>query len=266
MEKPWLKIGGADLRGIYDDSDYVPDESVDAIVTSPPYKRRDGLTLELCAALGRFSSRVLRPGGRLFVNFAQLRTEGFSKPYDAREEIEREAPRLKTGQTIIWVKSLAIDGKTRGHYTPIHPRSPTLNYGWEFVWTWFKPPESLDRLAVGVPFADKSNLKRGTRGKNGDLHCAGDVWFIPYKTTGAKTKKYTSGHKKAYEFPEELAERCLKVSGVMAGSVVCDPFLGGGTVACVAKRMGASAYGIEVDPDTAATARARWEEASVADA
>jgi modification methylase len=102
-------------------------------------------------------------------------------------------------------------------------------------------------------------MKRGTRGKHGDLHCAGDVWVIPYKTTGRKKKKATAGLAHSYGFPEELAERCLKVANIAPGCTVLDPFMGSGTTACVAKRMGFHALGIELDDEAAAVARARWE-------
>ena len=142
----------------------------------------------------------------------------------------------------------------RGHYQPITGTSKVLNYCWEPVFTLWKPPEpDFDRLAVGVPFTHKSNRTRGTRGRHGDLHCAGDVWFIPHKTTGKEKKKL---HK--HEFPEALAERALKVSGVQPGGTVFDPFLGSGTTAVVAKRLGLNVYGTDRDHRELRVARTRW--------
>lgn len=149
----------------------------------------------------------------------------------------------------------------KGHYQPINSKSPTLNYCWETVYTFFKPPSGkLDRLAIGCPFTDKSNMDRGNRGQNGDLHCAGDIWWIPYRTTGAKAKKATAGLAHSYSFPEELVERALKLCEVGPGSMVCDPFLGGGTTAVVAKRLGCHTFGVELDQEAADVAVARWEE------
>jgi site-specific DNA-methyltransferase (adenine-specific) len=227
------------------------EESVDLVVTSPPYKRKDGFSESLMETMGTVLRYSLKPGGRVFFNFGQLR-EGLWRPYEAAELVWKWGF-MSPGQTIAWVKSVVIDGAQRGHYQPIGG-GKLLNYCWEPIFTFYKEPEpDLDRLSVGVPFADKSNMKRGTRGKHGDLHCAGDVWFLPYKTTGAKAKK-----KHSYEFPEELVERCVKVAGLEPGSTVLDPFCGSGTTLSVAKRLGHHAIGIEKDSETAEAARDRW--------
>jgi site-specific DNA-methyltransferase (adenine-specific) len=240
-------------------ADEVPACSVDVVFTSPPYKRKDGYSYPLMRELGRLIGRVLRPGGRVFLNFGQLR-EGFARPYEARELVERMG-KLEPGQTIAWVKSAVIDGVQRGHYQPITMKSPTLNYCWEPIFTYHKPPElALNRLAIGVPFADKSNMRRGTRGKHGDLHCAGDVWFVPYKTTGATKKKATASMGNAYSFPVELPLRAIKLSNLARGCTVLDPFMGSGTTAVAAKMLGMHAWGIEMDPGKGPVIAERWDE------
>lgn len=238
------------------------DDSIDLAVTSPPYKRKDGYDPALMEAFGRLIGRVLKPGCRLFMNFGQLR-EGFARPFEARDIVERSSG-LIAGQTIAWIKSIAMPDRAtgelvqRGHYQPLNT-DRVLNYAWEPIFTYYKPPETdLDRLAIGAPFADKSNMTRGTRGKHGDLHCAGDVWFVPYETTGQKKKKASSKTAYAYGFPEGLVERCIKVSGILRGSVVFDPFLGSGTVAIVAKRLGMHAYGSDIDRNAITVSKARW--------
>ena len=233
-------------------------DAVDVIVTSPPYKIKDGYSDDLMRKLGRLISRALKPGGRAFVNFGQLR-DNFARPFEAQRLIASwhgQNWRLHPGQTIIWAKSIAIHGKQIGHYQPLNSNK-VLNYCWEYLFTFYRNHEEpLDRLALGVPYADKSNLKRGTRGKNGDLHCGGDLWFVPYKTTGQKTKK-----RHQYEFPEELVERCLKVAGLKPGAVVLDPFGGSGTTAAVAKRLGLSAIVLDKNDAHVKAALERWKAA-----
>lgn len=260
---PWLKVY---QHNVITDCTEIPDESVDLVVTSPPYKRKDGYSRALMQMLGKCLGRVLRPGGIVFFNFGQL-NEDLARPYEAQSAV-REGSRfprncsrdwLYTGQTIAWVKSIAVpDGSGRsfvkGHSQPIN--SPyLLYYNWEFVFTYYKKPRPrIDALSIGVEYADKSNLTRGTRGKHGDIRCAGDTWYIPYETTG-KTKK----KKHAYEYPEELVRRCIKLSGVKPGGVIYEPFLGSGTSVCVAKECGLNAYATELDPENIHVAVGRHE-------
>jgi site-specific DNA-methyltransferase (adenine-specific) len=223
---------------------------IDCLITSPPYKDRDGYSNELMARLGLIMNSCMNPGARAFVNFGQLR-EDFGRVFEVPLEIKQGD--LRIGQTIIWIKSISIDGPCIGHMQPINS-SRTLNYAWEFIYTFYRDPEpDIDRLSIGVPFADKSNLTRGGRGTNGDIRCAGDTWFIPYKTTGRTTKK-----KHRYEFPEELVERCIKLSNLKPNSIIMDPFSGSGTVASVAKRLGHSAVIIDRDPESIGIAADRW--------
>jgi DNA modification methylase len=62
-------------------------------------------------------------------------------------------------------------------------------------------------------------------------------------------------------FPPALVEPCIK-AGCPVGGTVLDPFLGSGTTAVVAERLGRSCIGIELSPEEAAGARERQVEAS----
>lgn len=74
-----------------------------------------------------------------------------------------------------------------------------------------------------------------------------DVWLI-------NTVPYKGGHFAA--FPPKLAETCI-LAGCPKGGVVLDPFLGSGTTAAVAKALGRSYIGIEINAEYCALARAR---------
>ena len=56
------------------------------------------------------------------------------------------------------------------------------------------------------------------------------------------------GYKHSASFPTELARRCIS-AGSLEGSVVCDPFVGSGTTALVAKRLGRHYIGIDINKD-----------------
>lgn len=214
----------------------IEDSSVDLVITSPPYKKKEGNDTGLMESLGLLIDRVLKPDGLAFVNLGQL-SESFRRQFEVPLEIEVGS--LKIWQTQIWVKSHCFDGPRKGHVTPINSKR-ILDFSWEYVYQYRKGNPELDKLAVGVPYADQGNLNRGDRGKNGDVRCAGDVFFIPYSTKGKTAKK---AHQ--YEYPEKLVERLIKLSGKGAGSVVLDPFAGSGTTLKVAESMGLIGIGID---------------------
>ncbi|MDQ4681404.1 site-specific DNA-methyltransferase [Stenotrophomonas maltophilia group sp. RNC7] len=57
-------------------------------------------------------------------------------------------------------------------------------------------------------------------------------------------------------FPEQLIEPCI-LAGSPAGGLVLDPFMGAGTTAVVAERLGRQWLGCELNPEYAAIAEAR---------
>jgi len=90
---------------------------------------------------------------------------------------------------------------------------------------------------------------------NDDLQMRSD-WTIPV-CGGPERLKDEHGHKlHPTQKPEALVARSLLAS-TRAGDLVLDPFLGSGTTAAVAKRLGRRFVGIEADPGYAAIARSR---------
>ncbi|KWW37881.1 DNA modification methylase [Cupriavidus metallidurans] len=65
------------------------------------------------------------------------------------------------------------------------------------------------------------------------------VWTIP-------TQSYSGAH--FATFPEALVEPCI-LAGSRPGDIVFDPFMGSGTVASVAQRLGRRWLGAELNPD-----------------
>ena len=90
---------------------------------------------------------------------------------------------------------------------------------------------------------------------NDDLQMRSD-WFIPL-CTGAERLRDENGDKlHPTQKPEALLHRVI-LSCTQPGEVVLDPFLGSGTTAAVAKRLGRRFIGIEREERYAAGARAR---------
>ncbi len=225
----------------------LPERSVDVVVTSPPYniglKYRSyddggdrGAYLGWLGEIGRLLTRVLKDDGSFFLNIAGTCSDPWIAP-DAAAAM-RETFRLQNA--IVWVKSLSIGDDTFGHFKPVNsPRY--LNHTHEHVFHFTKEGKTpLDRLAVGVPFKDKSNIARW--GHANDRRCAGDVWFIPYETIRSKSQR---DHHPS-PFPVALPERCIKLHG-KEGAVVLDPFLGVGATLLAAQRLGCRGIGVEID-------------------
>jgi modification methylase len=89
---------------------------------------------------------------------------------------------------------------------------------------------------------------------NGDLQMRSD-WLIPI-CSGPERLKEDGRKTHPTQKPEALLYRVILASSYK-GDVVLDPFLGSGTTAAVAKRLGRHFIGIERDPAYAEAARAR---------
>ena len=126
--------------------------------------------------IGLLLKRVLKDDGSFFLNIAGTNSD----PWIAADAANAMRDVFALQNSIIWVKSVTIGDDSFGHFKPVNSRR-YLNHTHEHVFHFTKDGETpLDRLAVGVPFKDKSNIARW--GHAEDRRCAGDVWFIPYQT------------------------------------------------------------------------------------
>ena len=235
----------------------LPADSIDVVVTSPPYNidlryraYRDQIEeaayLDWMVAVCGELRRVLKPQGSFFLNISG----SSSRPWLPFELIVRLRALFALQNHITWVKSIAIGDVSTGHYKPVNgPRF--LNHAHEHVFHLTRSGDvKLDRLAIGVPFKDKSNIAR--RGHAQDLHCRGNTWFIPYRTVNSRAQKF---HHPG-TFPVELPLCCIRLHGV-AAPLVLDPFMGTGTTLVAAQRAGGRGIGVEIDPSYVAIAGAR---------
>ena len=257
------------------------DESVDLVVTSPPYnlgisygKYSDGQDrrsyLGWCCEWAGQVWRVLKSNGSFFLNIGAAP----SNPMLPHEIVMTLREFFVLQNTIHWIKSIAIEDRCSGrpadgarasrreaatvrsfgHFKPINsPRF--LNDCHEYVFHFTKSGRvELNRLALGVPYQDKSNIGRWSHTRGKDLRCRGNTWFVPYETIQSREKERPH----PATFPVQLAEWCTKLHGVLRVETMLDPFLGIGNSAVAAKRCGVKKFiGFEIDQDYVAEAKQR---------
>ncbi|HEV8573317.1 MAG TPA: site-specific DNA-methyltransferase, partial [Dehalococcoidia bacterium] len=120
-----------------------------------------------------------------------------------------------------------------------------LNDCQEYIFHFTKSGKvPLDRLAVGVPYQDKTNVTRWQKA-GADRHCRGNTWFIPYRTIQSRDRERPH----PATFPPALPEMCMKLHGLDRIRLVCDPFSGLGNTALACARLERSFVGFEIDAE-----------------
>jgi len=249
-------------------------DSVDMIVTSPPYYQQRnyqdatqiGLESSPAAYVARLvevfreARRVLKPTGTLWLvlgdKYAQKQLLGL--PWRVALALQDDDWLLRSD--IIWHKPNAMPSAVKNRPTTDHEYVFMLSRSEDYYY-------DIDAIREPhVTFSEQSRMKGGRNhffkrdstpesGKNGGqanlhngrwdqaFHPAGrnkrTVWTIPLS-------KFREAHFAV--FPEPLVETCIK-AGCPSGGVVLDPFLGSGTTAVVATRLERHFVGIECNRD-----------------
>jgi site-specific DNA-methyltransferase (adenine-specific) len=239
----------------------LPAQSIDVIVTSPPYnlgirynRYQDTLSpsdyLQWTDTWVAATTRVLRPSGSLFLNVGARPSD----PWTALDVAQAVRSRLRLQNIIHWIKSIAIEREAAGaaagllkdlavgHYKPINS-DRFLNDCHEFIFH-FTPQGAtmVDRLALGVPYQDQSNISRWRAAADG-VRCRGNTWFIPYETIQRRDRDRPH----PATFPARLPEQCLKLHGLSRIETAMDPFTGLGSTAVACARLGVNFIGSDID-------------------
>ena len=205
--------------------------------------------MKFLSSVGSAIKKVLSDDGSFFINIG-------SKPSDPWISLDvasvlREHFTLQN--VIVWVKSIAIPKSDTGNYQSIisdiavgHFKPIVsdrfVNDCFEFIFHFTKHGNvKLDKLAIGVPYQDKTNIGRWIRATS-DLRDRGNTWFIPYQTIWDKEQRPHPS-----TFPIKLPEMCIKLHGVSKCKLVLDPFVGIGSTALASIRLGISCIGFDVD-------------------
>jgi site-specific DNA-methyltransferase (adenine-specific) len=221
-------------------------ESIDCIVTSPPYNlgmAYDGVD-DFCppeeyrrraGAWSTEMARVLVPGGRCFVNVptdAQLDPAGRAAAQGQKRGQSRWPPDL------VWRLALAEAGlayrmlivwEQFGKDAPcswgswLSPNAPNVRGRHEAVLWFYRPP-----------FA---------RGRSEPNDCPSDAFLEITKSIWSFATAKRGTH--PAPFPAELVRRCLWLA-TWPGDIVLDPFVGSGTTIYEARRLGRVPVGLEL--------------------
>jgi site-specific DNA-methyltransferase (adenine-specific) len=252
---------------------FIDDGEVDVIVTSPPYNLGikynsydDSCSraeyLDWMEKVAEECKRVLSDSGSFFLNIGYKSKD----PWVAWELAFRFRKHFVLQNVIHWIKSIAIPKEdvgdypnvtgdvAVGHFKPINSER-FVNKCHEYVFQFTKEGNvGLDKLAVGVPYQDKSNIGRWKHASQ-DLRDRGDTWFIPYETI--RSRKKQRPHPSS--FPTKLPMMCIQLYGLEKTRLVLDPFMGIGNTAVACVRLGVDYVGFEVDKSYADVAKQQVE-------
>lgn len=248
--------------------DFLKNESVHLVVTSPPYWNlkqypdRPGQLgnspdyeafLDSLREVFTECYRVLVPGGRIACVVGDVclsrRAAGRHRVVPLHADIAVFCRKMGFDNLnpIIWYKisnaNYEVENGTRFLGKPYEPNAIIKN-DIEFILMQRKPG-GYRRPTEGQRSASKLSKKEYAQ------------WFRQFwELPGASTRKHPA------PFPDELAYRLVRMFSFV-GDTVLDPFVGTGTTMVAALRASRSSVGIDIDPDYIAMARRRLtEEAS----
>lgn len=245
----------------------LPDQSVQLIVTSPPYfnikdysldgyqknKRAEKIKGQIgdiadydeyikgMLAVWKECERVLEPNGKLVVNSPlmpilkkNLTTHYNRDIFDINSDIEHSI--LK--KTNLFLMDLYIWNRTNpskrlmfGSYP--YPRNFYAQNTIEFVTVYVKDGPSKNNLPKKIKEKSKLTEKEW-------LEFTKQIWDIPIPGRG----DLAFGEHSAL-MPEEIVRRCVRLY-TFVGETVLDPFAGSGTTLKVAKELGRTFVGYEI--------------------
>lgn len=249
-KKAVAKVYVGDSRNMKD----VPNESVQLIITSPPYgalkdyeeEGQIGLNQSYADYIKDLNDvwkeciRVLGPDGKLCINIMPLFESGNATHFNRRithtvisdlENYITSTGEMFTFALYIWDKRKITRFSSFGSYP--YPTNIFSTFPYEWIIVFCKKGK---RKTPSAEIKEKSKL---TQKEWAD-------WAINSFWEMQPAKAKSEGH--PAPFPKELPHRLIKLYSFY-GDTVLDPFMGSGTTAEAALELGRNAIGYEINPE-----------------
>ena len=244
----------------------LPENCVRLVIADPPYYKvllgedwdnswRDedeylAWTLEWMNA----AMRILMPGGLLYC-FGQLG----KREHVMLHVMSQAASQFEFHDLIIWDRVVGYNDR-RDSFTPAYEMILVLRKTGEVYFNKSAVREPYDKATIALYAKDKrykdqaARLKHLQQGKY-----ATNLWRIPSLKGMSKEKV---GHPS--QKPKDVIERIIHSSS-QPGDLVVDPFLGSGTTAVIAERLGRRWIGIEKSEEYVGLANCRLQKEAKGD-
>jgi site-specific DNA-methyltransferase (adenine-specific) len=235
----------------------MPSESIDLVVTSPPYddlRTYGGHSWDFYGVAWNLK-RLLKPGGVIVWVVNDETKDGDETGTSFRQALHFKDVGLRLHDTMIWDK---------GGFTAVGSTSVRYGPSTEYMFV-----ASKGKPAAFNPIRDRPNIHAGATRKAGrlvrlpsgemlrkthevkpaaDFGIRFNVWKVANPGVAGQAHPAT--------FPESLARDHI-LSWSNPGDVVLDPFSGSGTTAKMARETGRRFIGIEVNPEYVEMSRKR---------
>ena len=236
----------------------IPDNSIDLIITSPPYadnrKRTYGGVstkdyVQWFLPRSKEFLRVLKPSGTFILNIKEKVENGERSTYVLELILEMRKQGWLWTEEFIWHKKNSFPGKWPNRFRDAWERCLQFNKSKSFcmyqdevkipIGEWAS--SRLKNLSETDKIRDNAKNNSGF-GKNVSNWVGRDMVYpsnVLYLATECSNKNHSAA------FPESLPEWFIRLF-TQAGDVVLDPFVGSGTSAVVAKKFDRKYIGIDI--------------------
>lgn len=218
---------------------------VNATITSPPYNI--GKEYEQIMPVEQFAKwlagvlqcihAATRADGCLLLNVGYLRVPGLGRAVPIPYLLWDKSP-FFLNQEIVWNYGAGVSAKNY-----LSPRNEKV--------LWYVKNE--EEYVFNLDAIRDPDVKYPNQKKNGKLRCntlgknPSDVWQIAKVTSGAdRASEERMDH--PAQFPEDLVSRMI-LGFTNVNDLVLDPFMGSGTTAATAMKLGRAFIGFEIDAD-----------------